>query len=68
MAENNDKKIDKESSSGVVGGGDRMRNVILEEHARKYPEGDPSVRRISPDKGTFGAGKKGSSKTGKSPS
>jgi hypothetical protein len=46
-------------SSPSTAGGDEMRNRILEEHAKKYPEGDPSVRRISPDKGRIGPSKKG---------
>lgn len=54
-----DKNFDKETSPSTTGLSDEMRNRILEEHARKYPGGDPAVRRTNPDKGTIGTGKSG---------
>lgn len=36
------------SDSGLVS---PLKNEILEDHARRYPEGDPAVRRKNPDRG-----------------
>jgi hypothetical protein len=45
----NDANIEQEAhDSGLVSD---EKNKIFEEHARKYPEGDPAVRRIRPDRG-----------------
>lgn len=52
MGGNVEKSSEKESSGSSLGD-DRKRNEILEEHAKKYPEGDPSVRRKNPDKGSL---------------
>lgn len=46
------KELEKETSGSTLGD-DAMRNKILEEHAKKYPEGDPSVRRKNPEKGSL---------------
>lgn len=46
------KEAEKETSGSTLGD-DAMRNKILEEHAKKYPEGDPSVRRKNPEKGSL---------------
>lgn len=51
-----DEEYDTKNSSSTPGVNNEIRNQILEEHTKNFPEGDPSVRRISPDKGTFGAG------------
>lgn len=45
------KDFEKNTSESTIGINDAKRNEILEEHARKFPEGDPSVRRKNPDKG-----------------
>ena len=52
MGGNADKNLEGDSSGSSLGD-DQKRNEILEEHAKKYPEGDPSVRRKNPDKGSL---------------
>jgi hypothetical protein len=42
---------EKNTSASPASLKDDARNQTLAEHLKKYPEGDPSVRRISPDKG-----------------
>jgi hypothetical protein len=55
---NNNQSFEKQTSGSTPDASDE-RNRILEEHAKRYPEGDPSVRRKSPDKGTIGSRDKG---------
>ncbi len=57
MAANRNEDTGKQYSASTPDVSEQ-RNKILEEHTKKYPDGDPSVRRISPDKGTFGVGTK----------
>lgn len=47
------KEADEQESheSGIVS---PEKNKILEEHMRKYPEGDPAVRRVNPSRDEIG--------------
>lgn len=53
---------EKSTSSSGGSFAEGSRNDILKEHQAKFPEGDPSVRRISPEKGSTGTAGKDSMK------